>query len=338
VSITCGRHMAKRDWRGVPARGMHRGRMAAVVALVAAMLAACGPVTAARPSPGPSVPPPTATAPLATPTPAPTAVPSPTPSPTPVPPPTATATLPPTATATHTRVPASQGNPAPVPILMYHHIMDLPDDAGAAQRDYAVSPARFEEQLQYLKAQGYESVSLYAIVGYLQGEGSLPAKSVAITFDDGYKDNAVVALPLLLKYGFTATFFINPKPIDDEYPGYMTWAQVEQIGRAGMDVESHSYSHPMLTRLSAEALLQEVRKAGDAIEKHTGKRPRLFSYPYGTYNRLVVELLRTEGYVGAVTLRSGMVQTSPSAFDLARVWVRYDDTLETFAAKVQRGR
>ncbi len=336
MSITCGRRRTRRDWRAALAWGVRRGGMAAVVVLVAVALAACGPSGAAAPTV--PIPLPTATVPPATPTPAPTATPTPTPSPTPAPSPTATATLPPTATATPTRAPVGQGNPAPVPILMYHRIMDLPDDAGAAQRDYAVSPARFDEQLQYLKAQGYESVRLYDVVRYLEGAGSLPARAVVITFDDGYRDNAVVAFPLLLKYGFTATFFINPQPIDDEYPAYMTWAQVEQMSRAGMDVESHSYSHPMLTRLSAEELLREVRKAADAIEKHTGKRPRLFSYPYGTYNRQVVELLRGEGYVGAVTLRSGTVQTSPSVFDLARVWVRYDDTLEAFAAKLERGR
>ncbi len=256
--------------------------------------------------------------------------PSPTPTPTLVPSPTPTATC--------TNSPARQGKPAPVPILMYHRIMDLPEDAAASRRDYAVSPARFEEQLRYLKEQGYESVSLYAVIRYLEGAESLPSRAVAITFDDGYRDNAVVAFPLLQKYGFTATFFINPKPIEDEYPSYMTWAQVEQMSRAGMDVESHSYSHPMLTHLSVEELLQEVRDASDAIEAHTGKRPRLFSYPFGTYNRQVVDVLRGEGYVGAVTLRSGTVEASPSAFDLARVWVRYDDTLETFAAKLKRGR
>lgn len=305
------------------------------VALAAAVLAACGPSATQSP---------TATMPPATPTritvdPPPTATPlppSPTPTPTFVPSPTPTATLPPT--ATRTNAPARQVKPAPVPVLMYHRIVDLPEDAGASRRDYAVSPARFEEQLRYLKEQGYESVSLYAIVRYLEGAESLPTRAVAITFDDGYRDNAVVAFPLLQKYGFTATFFINPKPIDDEYPAYMTWAQVEQMSRAGMDVESHSYSHPMLTRLSVDDLLQEVRKAGDAIEAHTGKRPRLFSYPYGTYNRQVVDVLRGEGYIGAVTLRSGTVEASPSAFDLARVWVRYDDSLETFAAKLRRGR
>lgn len=305
---------------------------AVVVAIAVAVLAACGP--AATPT-APATPTPSAT--LA-PSPTATPLPSPTPTQTPVPSPTATVTPPPTATPTRTGVPVGLGKPAPVRILMYHRVIDLPEEADAAQRDYAVSPARFDEQLRYLKEQGYESVSLYAVIRYLEGAGDLPAKPIVITFDDGHRDNAEVAFPLLVKYGFTATFFINPQPIEDKYPAYMTWAQVEQMTRAGMDIESHSYSHPMLTRLSVEELLQEVRKASDAIEAHTGKRPRLFSYPYGHYNRQVVDVLRGEGYVGAVTLRSGTVQTSPSVFDLARVWMRYDDTLETFAAKLERGR
>lgn len=304
-------------------------RIALIAALGTVAFAACGPAAPARP---------TATMPA---TAAPTLTPTRTPVATPTPSATATATQTPTPspTATPTATPTAAGGVrvAPAPILMYHHITDLPDDASAGQREYAVSPARFEEQLRYLTEHGYESVSLYDVIRYLQGEGTLPAKAVAITFDDGYRDNAGVALPLLQKYGFTATFFINPQPIEDEYPAYMTWAQVEHISRSGMDVESHSYSHPVLTRLSVEELLQEVQKAGDAIERHTGRRPRLFSYPYGRYNRQVIDILRGEGYIGAVTLRSGTVQASPSVFDLARVWVRYDDTLESFAAKLVRG-
>ncbi len=335
MSTTCASVRVGEQREGL-ARRARRGGVAVVMALAVVALAACAPAPTPQPSPTAtptSQPSPTATAfvPTATstPQPSPTATPLPTATSTPQPPPTATPTA---------RAASTGGRVAPVPILMYHHIADLPDDANSDRRDYAVCPARFEEQLRYLKEQGYESVSLYAVIRYLEGADPLPARAVVITFDDGYRDNAVVAFPLLVKYGFTATFFVNAKPIDDGYPGYMTWAQVEQLSRSGMDVESHSYSHPMLTRLSDEDLLQEIRKAGDAIERHTGKRPRLFSYPYGTYNRQVVEALRAEGYLGAVTLRSGAAQTSPSVFDLARVWVRYDDTLESFAAKLERGR
>ncbi|MBC7260053.1 MAG: polysaccharide deacetylase family protein [Chloroflexi bacterium] len=336
MSTTCASVRVGEQREGL-ARRARRGGVAVVAALALAALAACGSAPAPISTPDPPLP--TATAFVPAPTNTPTPLPSPTATPTPSPTatPLPTSQPPPTATPT-VRVASTDGQVTPVPILMYHHIADLPDDANSDQRDYAVSPARFEEQLRYLKAQSYESVSLYAVIRYMEGVDSLPARAVVITFDDGYRDNAVVAFPLLVKYGFTATFFINTQPIDDEYPGYMTWAQVEQLSRAGMDVESHSYSHPMLTRLSDEDLLREIRKAGDAIERHTGKHPRLFSYPYGTYNRQVVDALRAEGYLGAVTLRSGTARTSPSVFDLARVWVRYDDTLEAFAAKLERGR
>jgi peptidoglycan/xylan/chitin deacetylase (PgdA/CDA1 family) len=220
---------------------------------------------------------------------------------------------------------------------MYHRILDLPEDAGAAQRDYTVSPAQFEEQLRYMKEQGFQPIRLYDLNAHLQLGSPLPDRPVIVTFDDGYRDNFTAAFPLLQKYGFTATFFINTQPIHDEYPAYMTWEQVRQMSRQGMDVESHSHSHPNLKGKPPEEVAREVIRSKELIQNHTGKMVRFFSYPYGHYDQQVVDILMTEGFWGAVTLRSGVVQGSRAMFDLQRVWVRYDDTLDAFVAKLERG-
>ena len=326
---------------------MGRAVAATALALFAVLLAACG---VADPTAAPS---PTLTAAAtvtatATRTPAPTGEPTLEPTRSPTAPPTLEPSPTPLPTSTHTPAPSPTSAPPPtpdgtdrnarVPILMYHRVIDLAADAGAAQRDYAVSPAQFEEQLRYMRDQGYQSISLYDLNRSLQTGGALPDKAVILTFDDGYRDNFVSAFPLLLKYGFTATFFINTQPIQDKYPAYMIWEQVEEMSRQGMDIESHSHSHPRLDKLPVEDIVREVRVSKEAIEKHTSKTARFFSYPYGHYDQQVVDILISEGFWGAVTLRSGLVHGSRAMFDLSRVWVRYDDTLDSFAAKLERGR
>ncbi len=206
------------------------------LAAFATGIAACG--ASAEPSVTPRLTPaalptlaPTHTATLLpTPTPepmkTPTAAPSATPLPTETPAPSPTQTIP---TATAQSTPDGIQRTARVPILMYHRITDLPENASASDRDYKIPPAQFEEQLRYLRDNGYQSIRLYDLTRFLQGGDPLPEKAVILTFDDGYRDNAVSAFPLLQKYGFTATFFINTQPINDEYPAYMTWEQVEQL-------------------------------------------------------------------------------------------------------------
>lgn len=314
------------------------------LAASASGIAACGANTepSATPQLTPTVLPtlaPTHTATLLpTPTPeptqSPTAAPSATPLPTETPAPSPTRPLP---TLAPQATPDGVQRTARVPILMYHRITDLPENASASDRDYKIPPAQFEEQLRYLRDNGYQSIRLYDLNRYLQGGDPLPEKAVILTFDDGYRDNAVSAFPLLQEYGFTATFFINSQPINDEYPAYMTWEQVEQLSGAGMDIESHSHTHPKLTALSEDELLREVRVSKTMIEKHTSRPVRFFSYPYGHYDQKVVDTLAAEGFWGAVTLRSGIAQKSNALFDLARVWLHADDTLESFAVKLQRG-
>lgn len=316
--------------------------IAAALALSAVAFAACGaadgtvaPATAVRPSP--TLEPATTATRAATQTP--TVEPTPEPSSTPAPSFTHTPVPTPLTSSTPTPWPTPDGadRSVRVPILIYHRIIDLPEGASAAQRDYAVSPLHFEEQLRYLKGQGYQSISLYDLNGHLQTGNPLPDRAVILTFDDSYRDNAVTAFPLLVKYGFTATFFVNTQPINDEYPAYMTWAQVEQMSRQGMDIESHSHSHPNLKGKPVEDVVREVRQSKEMIESHTGKTVRFFSYPYGHYDQQVVDVLISQGFWGAVTLRSGLAHGSQAMFDLARVRVRADDTLDSLAAKLERG-
>ncbi len=189
---------------------------------------------------------------------------------------------------------------------MYHHIAVSPPDADAVRRDLSVPPEAFEHQLQYLVEEGYTSLALSDLLHHLARGASLPAKPIILTFDDGYRDVYTEAFPLLRGYGMIGNIFVITGLIDQEHTEYLSWSQVEEMHRAGMQFGSHSYSHPDLRGQSAEYLVWQILGSKEAIEQRTQEPVRFFSYPSGRYDPLVVEILHSARFWGAVTPLGGM--------------------------------
>jgi len=254
--------------------------------------------------------------------------------PTPCPSPAPTETLIPPPTATPWPTPDGIARTARVPILMYHYVSVPPANADAIRRDLSVSPQAFEEQLRYLKDNGYQTISLDDLNRHLQRGDVLPEKPIILTFDDGYRDNFDFAFPLLVKYGFTGAFFLTTAPIDQENEAYLTWPQVTVMSRMGMDIEPHSYTHPDLRGKPLDYVVWQVIGSKEAIEERTGKTCRFFAYPSGLYDQQVVDVLRSAYFWGAFALQAGIEHSSDGMFDLARMRVRGPDTLEQFIQKL----
>jgi len=237
-----------------------------------------------------------------------------------------------TPTATSVPLPTPDGTTREliVPVLMYHHIGDPGPDADAIRRDLSVSPSNFESQLRYLVERGYESISLEALVMHLQAGQPLPAKPVILTFDDGFKDQYSNAYPLLQKYGFAGTFFVITFFADQNRPEYLSWSEVELLHAGGMEIGSHSYTHPSLSGQTFDYVVWQALGSKEAIEARTNEPVRFFSYPSGQYDELVMQVLRSAGYWAAVTVEPGSLQSSERTFELRRVRVRGSYDLEDF--------
>jgi peptidoglycan/xylan/chitin deacetylase (PgdA/CDA1 family) len=234
-----------------------------------------------------------------------------------------TATPPPRRTPTPEPLPTPDGvvRRLRVPILMYHYLSAPPPDADALRRGLSVSPEQFEEHLRYLKQAGYETISLHDLALALQIGHPLPERPIIITFDDGYRDNYEQAFPLLMAYGFTATFFLITGFIDAGKEAYVTWDQVIEMHEAGMEMEAHGHTHPDLRGRDVDYLVWQVLGAKEAIEARTGVPVRFFSYPAGKYDELVIRVLHSAHYWGAVTVNPGVEHTSDRMFELSRVRV-----------------
>lgn len=270
--------------------------------------------------------------PTFTPTPSPTASPTPTPTSTPTPSPTPS----PTPTPTPTPLPTPDGvkREAVVPILLYHYISPPPPDANQIRKELSVSPQQFEEHLQYFKSQGYTTITLKQLVYYLTIGKPLPPKPLIITFDDGYRDHYTDAFPLLRKYGFVATFFVITDFIDEKRPGYLSWEQVEEMARAGMEIGAHGRNHESLKGRDLDYLVWQILGSRQTLEAH-GIEPRFFSYPFGFYDDEVVKVLKSAHFWGAVITEPGVVHTSDNLFTLKRIRVNGQESLDKLIAKIK---
>jgi len=254
----------------------------------------------------------------------------PTPTATDAPTPIPTAALAPTPGPT----PDCQARQVIVPVLMYHHVAERDPSYSYLRRSLTVSPRSFRWQLDYLRANGYESVKLDDLVAYLAMGQPLPPKPVVITFDDGYRDNYEVAFPMLRERGFVATFFLVTAPIDEGSPEFMTWEQVKEMHAAGMEFGAHSYTHPDLRGQSVDYLVWQVVGSKEAIEERTGEPVRFFAYPSGSYDDQVIAVLKSAGFWAALSTETGCLHSLESPWSLDRVRVSPQDGESKFAEKL----
>ena len=198
--------------------------------------------------------------------------------------------------------------PAGFPILEYHMVTENPR-LGAEK--YVVPPADFAEQLDYLASEGYTTITPQDYARARKGKQTLPEKPVILSFDDGYEDNHRVVLPMLEERGMKAVFYVVTNDIG--LPGYMTWDNLFDMERRGMEIGSHTANHIPLTTLPPEKQREELRLSKLMLEWKGLKTIYSFSYPTGAYDEGIVTMLAEEDYLTAVTGEAGLnnVETNP---------------------------
>lgn len=219
---------------------------------------------------------------------------------------------------------AARANPADVPgatILCYHIVESPADPMMEISRD------TFRQQLRYLTVTGYNVVALRDIYDYATGKrDSLPKNPVAITVDDGWRSTYTEIFPEMKREHLPFTVFVYPNIIGKTAYA-LTWKQVKEMADEGVDIESHSYSHPFLTRRRHETLddkqysewlERELAESKRILERETGKTVSFFAYPYGDYDHLLAAKVAKAGYLGAVTCDYGRVTSGSNPFRMKR--------------------
>ena len=230
-----------------------------------------------------------------------------------------------------------------IPILMYHSIEEGSSDP-RPYYDINTIPARFEQQLKFLSDEGYRTLHLDEAVRSLS-RNTETSKRVVITFDDGYRNFATAAYPILSKFGFTAELFVPSELIQNhpaEFLGrpLLTWSDLRELQSNGIQVGSHSASHGRLKFLSDAELEKEVAQSKNTIEDRTGRAVTSFSYPYAfpetdlVFAKTLRELLSKHGYHTGVTTVLGTASRSSDSLLLPRLPVNSSDDLTLFRAKL----
>jgi peptidoglycan/xylan/chitin deacetylase (PgdA/CDA1 family) len=227
-----------------------------------------------------------------------------------------------------------------IPILTYHSIGRAPADGRLCS--LYVSPGKFARQMALLRALGFQGLSMSAALPYLRGERS--GRIVAITFDDGYVDNFEVALPILQRYGFSATCYVTSGVVGR----YNTWdaaevgvrkpvmdaTQLRAWQAARMEVGAHTRTHAPLPALDDAHLDDEVVGSRRDLENLLGAEVPQFSYPYGAHDQRVVDAVRRAGFAAATTTHRGRARPGDDLFRLRRVVVAGANLLHQMLLKV----
>ena len=216
-------------------------------------------------------------------------------------------------------------------ILMYHSV--------SPGVDYFmnVEPDDFERHMAYLAEQKITVIALSELVARLKARKPLGG-TVVLTFDDGYRDNYTVAFPILKKYGFPSTIFVTTDMIgktDKRGLERLSVAEMKEMHASGLiDIEPHTKTHPKLATLPDDVAREEILGSKRAIEEMLGTSPRLFAYPYGSFNDSTECLVSACGFDAAVSVPEGTIGPENSLYRLPRNSIDTSTSFAQFKGKV----
>jgi peptidoglycan/xylan/chitin deacetylase (PgdA/CDA1 family) len=206
-----------------------------------------------------------------------------------------------------------------------------------------ISIDNFESHLSYLNESGFKMLRFSEALEYINNPAEAYEPRVAcMTVDDGYKTFFTNALPLLAKYETPATVFVNSESVGGGT--YMTWDELRNIYKQGIEIGNHSHSHAYFLNLDEQqrsaAFKKDVLICQQEIHHNLGFYPEVFAYPYGEYNPKMAEIVRELGFKGAAAQNSGVMHAgyrfSTPRFPMAGPYVHLGGFVEKANMKALR--
>lgn len=207
-----------------------------------------------------------------------------------------------------------------LPVLMYHAVTK---NSGKMSK-FIISQEEFEEDLKYIKDNGYTTIVMQDLIDYVYNGKELPEKPIMLTFDDGYYNNYLYAFPLLQKYDCKMVLSPIGKQIDvyseteDRNPAYahVTWENLKEMIDSGLvEVQNHSYDMHTVGKCRRgtkknknesmehyrKAFTEDVEKLQQEINQHLGVTPNTFTFPFGSISSCSVDILKDMGFVATLS-------------------------------------
>lgn len=220
-------------------------------------------------------------------------------------------------------------------ILMYHSVQRCrkPD------WPYAVSLDAFRRQLDFLREAGYATPTVSELVAE---PSRFAGRTAVITFDDGYVDN-LDAWDALKERGMRATWYVTTDYIGHEPPWkepgqprgrLLSSTELRQMADSGMEIGSHTLSHPRLPRLDDPEVERQVGGSKARLEAILGRPVASFAYPYGQWDERCEQHIKAAGYSSACLTRTGWALRDGNPYRLRRLTIYNRDTLGMFIRKL----
>lgn len=208
-----------------------------------------------------------------------------------------------------------------VPIFMYHQVIPKIDP----NNKVTVSVDTFEKQMRFLRGHNYNVLPLEEVIALIRNKQTVPPRTLAVTFDDGYIDNYKYAFPILKKYGIPATIFIIAEEVGRINSGgvhdRLDWEQIKTMQNSGLiTIGSHAVGPQPLDRIKSEAELRhQIFDSKRILEEKLGTNINTFSYPEGKFNSVIRRLVIEAGYTAAVATKLSKGYPKDDVFALRRL-------------------
>lgn len=212
----------------------------------------------------------------------------------------------------------------------YHHISH--EIKKNCSKKLYITPEQFKKQIIHLDQNNIRAINLSNI---LEVEDK---KYTCLTFDDGYESFYKYAFPLLKDKKFQATLFVICNRVGEE--GFCDKKMIKEISDYGIEIGSHTLSHPDLTKVSDEIAFKELSESKEILENIIGKEVKSFCYPFGKYNNKIIELTKCAGYKFALTTNSGFNDSlnEDDLLTLKRIAAEFDDDIQDFDFKLRESK
>jgi peptidoglycan/xylan/chitin deacetylase (PgdA/CDA1 family) len=214
-----------------------------------------------------------------------------------------------------------------VPILMYHSVAST---AAPRFSRYVVNPEIFAEHMNHLAGEGYQPITAGQLARQ-QCAGGFPGRPVVLTFDDAYTDFEDTALPILRSHNFPATLYVPTafvggtalwlRDCGEADRKILSWRALTDIHREGIEVASHSHTHPQLDRVPGTVVNDELRRSRQLLEDNLGVPIEGFAYPFGYWTRGVRSRVADAGYTYACSVSELAAAAEDGLFTLPRITV-----------------
>lgn len=219
----------------------------------------------------------------------------------------------------------TENMPVQLPVLMYHSVLSDPQRTGK----YVITPKKLEDDIIYLKNNGYETVSLKQVIKFVYNGEPLPEKPILLTFDDGMYNNLKNVLPILKKQDVCAVFAVvgsytdeyTQSDVTNPYYSYLRWCDINRLMESGrVEFANHSYNlHGLSAKRQGTEMLktessldfislfhQDTQKMQSAFTANCHFTPYAYAYPLGNFSRESERVLKKTGFLATFSCIEGI--------------------------------